>query len=353
MDFCVAYVVRRYLYWLYSLVVFAILKNNDVEVGGLYFKMNDQIAKILTNIAEVMIGKREVATLSLVALLAEGHILLEDVPGVGKTMMVRTLAKSIGTSFNRIQFTPDLLPSDVVGVSIYNPKTLEFEFRQGPIVGHIVLADEINRTSPKTQSALLEAMEEGTVTVDGETVHIPKPFFVMATQNPIEYEGTYSLPEAQLDRFLFKIQMGYPTFDEEVEVLRRAAHREPLKTLQSVMTIEELRTLQQQVKTVHIEDSVKAYIVDIVRQTRSDQHVYLGASPRASIALMRAAQSYAFMQGRHYVLPDDVQYLAKFVLSHRLILKQEARYEQIEAEEIVQRVVTRVAVPTQKAMNYE
>lgn len=353
MDFCVAYVVRRYLYWLYSLVVFAILKNNDVEVGGLYFKMNDQIAKILTNIDEVMIGKREVATLSLVALLAEGHILLEDVPGVGKTMMVRTLAKSIGTSFNRIQFTPDLLPSDVVGVSIYNPKTLEFEFRQGPIVGHIVLADEINRTSPKTQSALLEAMEEGTVTVDGETVHIPKPFFVMATQNPIEYEGTYSLPEAQLDRFLFKIQMGYPTFDEEVEVLRRAAHREPLKTLQSVMTIEELRTLQQQVKTVHIEDSVKAYIVDIVRQTRSDQHVYLGASPRASIALMRAAQSYAFMQGRHYVLPDDVQYLAKFVLSHRLILKQEARYEQIEAEEIVQRVVTRVAVPTQKAMNYE
>ena len=353
MDFCVAYDVRRYLNWLYSLVVFAILKNNDVEVGGFYFQMNDQIAKILTNIDEVMIGKREVATLSLVALLAEGHILLEDVPGVGKTMMVRTLAKSIGTSFNRIQFTPDLLPSDVVGVSIYNPKTLEFEFREGPIVGHIVLADEINRTSPKTQSALLEAMEEGTVTVDGETVHIPKPFFVMATQNPIEYEGTYSLPEAQLDRFLFKIQMGYPTFDEEVEVLRRAAHREPLKTLQSVMTIEELRALQQQVKTVHIEDSVKAYIVDIVRQTRSDQHVYLGASPRASIALMRASQSYAFMQGRSYVLPDDVQYLAKFVLSHRLILKQEARYEQIEAEEIVQRVVTRVAVPTQKAMNYE
>lgn len=315
--------------------------------------MNEQIAKILTNIDEVMIGKREVATLSVVALLAGGHVLLEDVPGVGKTMMVRTLAKSVGTEFKRIQFTPDLLPSDVVGVSIYNPKNLAFEFRPGPIVGHIVLADEINRTSPKTQSALLEAMEEGSVTVDGETVHIPKPFFVMATQNPIEYEGTYPLPEAQLDRFLLKIKMGYPTFDEEVEVLRRAEHREPLASLQSVVTIEELQQLQRDVKEVHIEDSMKRYIVELVRQTRLDQYVYLGASPRASIALMRAAQSYAFLQRRSYVLPDDVQYLAPFVLSHRLILKPEARYEQIEAEEIVHRVLTRVVVPTQKAMNYE
>lgn len=315
--------------------------------------MNEQIAKILTNIDEVMIGKREVATLSVVALLAGGHVLLEDVPGVGKTMMVRTLAKSVGTEFKRIQFTPDLLPSDVVGVSIYNPKNLAFEFRPGPIVGHIVLADEINRTSPKTQSALLEAMEEGSVTVDGETVHIPKPFFVMATQNPIEYEGTYPLPEAQLDRFLLKIKMGYPTFDEEVEVLCRAEHREPLASLQSVVTIEELQQLQRDVKEVHIEDSMKRYIVELVRQTRLDQYVYLGASPRASIALMRAAQSYAFLQRRSYVLPDDVQYLAPFVLSHRLILKPEARYEQIEAEEIVHRVLTRVVVPTQKAMNYE
>ena len=315
--------------------------------------MNEQIAHVLTNIDKVMIGKREVATLSIVALLAGGHVLLEDVPGVGKTMMVRTLAKSVGTEFNRIQFTPDLLPSDVVGVSIYNPKTLAFEFREGPIVGHIVLADEINRTSPKTQSALLEAMEEGSVTVDGETVHIPKPFFVMATQNPIEYEGTYPLPEAQLDRFLFKIKMGYPTFDEEVEVLRRAEHHEPITALQAVMTMEQLRDLQQHVKAVHIEDSIKAYIVDIVRHTRLDQYVYLGASPRASLALMRAAQSYAFVKGRSFVTPDDVQYLATFVLSHRLILKQEARYEQIEAEEIVQRVLTRVAVPTQKAMHYE
>ncbi|MBS7345927.1 MAG: MoxR family ATPase [Caryophanon sp.] len=315
--------------------------------------MNKQIEHVLTNIDQVMIGKREVATLSIVAMLAGGHVLLEDVPGVGKTMMVRTLAKSVGTDFKRIQFTPDLLPSDVVGVSIYNPKTLSFEFREGPIVGHIVLADEINRTSPKTQSALLEAMEEGSVTVDGETVHIPKPFFVMATQNPIEYEGTYPLPEAQLDRFLLKIKMGYPTFDEEVEVLRRAEHHEPITSLQSVITIDELRELQAQVKEVHIEDSIKAYIVDIVRNTRLDQYVYLGASPRASLALMRAAQSYAFVQGRSFVTPDDVQYLAKFVLSHRLILKQEARYEQIEAEEIVQRVLTRVAVPTQKAMHYE
>lgn len=315
--------------------------------------MNERVEIILKNIEQVMIGKREVAELSIVALLAGGHVLLEDVPGVGKTMMVRTLAKSVGAEFKRIQFTPDLLPSDVVGISIYNPKNLAFEFRKGPIVSHIVLADEINRTSPKTQSALLEAMEEGSVTVDGETVHIPKPFFVMATQNPIEYEGTYPLPEAQLDRFLLKIRMGYPSFEEEVEVLRRAEHTSPIMNLGEVVSVEELRQLQQEVKAVHIEDAVKAYIVELARNTRMDQYVYLGASPRASIALMRAAQSYAYMRGRSYVLPDDVQYLAPHVFSHRIILKPEARYEQIEAEEIVRRVLTRVSVPTQRAKQYD
>lgn len=315
--------------------------------------MNEQVAIILQNIEKVMIGKREVAELSVVALLAGGHVLLEDVPGVGKTMMVRALAKSVGADFKRIQFTPDLLPSDVVGVSIYNPKTLQFEFRQGPIVSHIVLADEINRTSPKTQSALLEAMEEGSVTVDGETIVIPKPFFVMATQNPIEYEGTYPLPEAQLDRFLLKISMGYPTFDEEIEILRRAEHASPIDTLQPVITVAQLYELQRAVKAVHIEENVKTYIVELARQTRQDQYVYLGVSPRASIALMRAAQAYAFMKGRSYVIPDDVQYLMPSVFSHRIILKPEARYEQIEQQEVVRRVLARVAVPTQKATQYE
>ncbi|OCS82501.1 AAA family ATPase [Caryophanon tenue] len=315
--------------------------------------MNEQVAIILQNIEKVMIGKREVAELSVVALLAGGHVLLEDVPGVGKTMMVRALAKSVGADFKRIQFTPDLLPSDVVGVSIYNPKTLQFEFRQGPIVSHIVLADEINRTSPKTQSALLEAMEEGSVTVDGETIVIPKPFFVMATQNPIEYEGTYPLPEAQLDRFLLKISMGYPTFDEEIEILRRAEHASPIDTLQPVITVAQLYELQRAVKAVHIEENVKTYIVELARQTRQDQYVYLGVSPRASIALMRAAQAYAFMKGRSYVIPDDVQYLMPSVFSHRIILKPEARYEQIEQQEVVRRVLARVAVPTQKAAQYE
>lgn len=315
--------------------------------------MNEQVAIILQNIEKVMIGKREVAELSVVALLAGGHVLLEDVPGVGKTMMVRALAKSVGADFKRIQFTPDLLPSDVVGVSIYNPKTLQFEFRQGPIVSHIVLADEINRTSPKTQSALLEAMEEGSVTVDGETIVIPKPFFVMATQNPIEYEGTYPLPEAQLDRFLLKISMGYPTFDEEIEILRRAEHASPIDILQPVITVAQLYELQRAVKAVHIEENVKTYIVELARQTRQDQYVYLGVSPRASIALMRAAQAYAFMKGRSYVIPDDVQYLMPSVFSHRIILKPEARYEQIEQQEVVRRVLARVAVPTQKAAQYE
>lgn len=310
--------------------------------------MHEQIKAIIENIETVMIGKREVAELSVVALLAGGHVLLEDVPGVGKTMMVRSLAKSVSARFRRIQFTPDLLPSDVVGVSIYNPKTLQFEFRPGPIMGNIVLADEINRTSPKTQSALLEGMEEASVTVDGETLAIQKPFFVMATQNPIEYEGTYPLPEAQLDRFLLKIRMGYPSAEEELEVLRRAQHKKPIEEIQAVLSLEELLTLQQQVQEVFIEDSVKSYIVEIARATRMDPQVYLGVSPRASIALMKASQAYALMRGRDFVKPDDVQYLAPFVFSHRLILQPEARYDGVKPESVLRKIIERETVPVKR-----
>lgn len=303
------------------------------------------IDKVLANIEKVMIGKRDIAELSLTALLAGGHVLLEDVPGVGKTMMVKALAKSIGASFKRIQFTPDLLPSDVLGVSIYNPREMEFEFRPGPIVGNIVLADEINRTSPKTQAALLESMEESSVTVDGETIRIPQPFFVMATQNPIEYEGTYPLPEAQLDRFLFKLKMGYPKRGEEIEVLSRAEKSVPIDHLETVLTIHELAELQQAVKEVNVDHTIKTYIVDCASETRNNPHVYLGVSPRGSLALMKSCQAYALIKGRTYVTPDDVKYLAPFVFGHRMILRSEAKYEGITANEIVERILTRVSVP--------
>lgn len=308
-----------------------------------------KLQAIIDNIEKVMIGKRHIAELSVVALLGQGHVLLEDVPGVGKTMMVRSLAKSVGATFKRIQFTPDLLPSDVLGVSIYNPKDMEFEFRPGPIMGNIVLADEINRTSPKTQAALLEGMEEAAVTVDGETIEIPKPFFVMATQNPIEYEGTYPLPEAQLDRFLLKLKMGYPDILDEIEVLRRAESTKPIETLTSVVTLEELIHLQQEVKEIHVDDLVKQYIVTLAQATREHPYVYLGASPRGSIALMKAAQAYTLLKGRTFVTPDDIQYLAPFVFSHRLILKPEARYDNVSAEDIVGRIVLNTAVPTRKS----
>ncbi|MFD6438991.1 AAA family ATPase, partial [Peribacillus sp. NPDC060186] len=290
------------------------------------------------------------AELSIVALLSGGHVLLEDVPGVGKTVMVKALARSIGANFKRIQFTPDLLPSDVTGVSIFNPKEQEFIFRPGPIMGHIILADEINRTSPKTQSALLEAMEEASVTVDGVTRGLEKPFFVMATQNPIEYEGTYPLPEAQLDRFLLKMKMGYPGVDEEIEVLHRAQYTEPLEELESVITLEELIALQEEAKAVIVDDTIKRYIVDLANQSRTHEKVYLGVSPRGSIALMKAAQAYALLQGRDYVLPDDVQYLVPFVFAHRLILKPEANYEGVDAGMVIHEIVATTQVPVKRAV---
>lgn len=307
------------------------------------------VEKIITNIEKLMVGKRKETILALTALLAEGHVLLEDVPGVGKTMLVRALSKSIDADYKRIQFTPDLLPSDVTGVSIYNPKELQFEFKPGPIMGNFVLADEINRTSPKTQSALLESMEEGTITIDGITRSLPKPFFVMATQNPVEYEGTYPLPEAQLDRFLLKLRMGYPTPEEEFEILNRMEKTNPLSHLQAITTIKELLYLQQSIREVSMDKAIKHYIVKLVTQTRSYSSIHLGASPRGSIALMKASQAYAFIHGRNYVIPDDVKFLAPYVLAHRLILKMEARFEGITGEQVIAKIVARTTVPTQRA----
>ncbi|MBS3681211.1 MoxR family ATPase [Ornithinibacillus massiliensis] len=309
---------------------------------------NEKVGKVIENINKVMIGKEDVAVLSLVALLAEGHVLLEDVPGVGKTMLVRTLAKSLDCDFKRIQFTPDLLPSDVTGVSIYNPKEMEFEFRGGPILGNIVLADEINRTSPKTQSALLEGMEEKSVTVDGKTIPLQKPFFVMATQNPIEYEGTYPLPEAQLDRFILKLTMGYPSLENELEMLERISKEHPIETISPVMSKEELVLIQEEVRQVYIEKNVQQYIVNLVRETRNHDDIFLGVSPRGSIALMRAAKAYAYINGRDFVLPDDVKYLAPYVLTHRIILTSEAKYDGKTARQIVEQVVKQTFVPIRK-----
>ncbi|WP_106494708.1 AAA family ATPase [Lentibacillus sp. Marseille-P4043] len=309
---------------------------------------NEKIENVLSNINRVMIGKDEVATLSLVALLAQGHVLLEDVPGVGKTMLVRTLAKSLDCEFSRIQFTPDLLPSDVTGISIYNPKELEFEFRAGPILGNIVLADEINRTSPKTQSSLLEGMEEKNITVDGNTIPLKQPFFVMATQNPIEYEGTYPLPEAQLDRFLLKLKMGYPTLEEEMEILERTATRHPIETINAVMTKDQLIEAQTEVQHVYIDQNVQRYIVNLATATREHSAIYLGASPRASIALMKAAKAYAYIYARDYVVPDDVKYLAPYVLAHRIILTSEAKYDGLSSEQVIQSIIRNAHIPIRK-----
>lgn len=301
--------------------------------------------RIAENVERVIVGKGREVRLVLVALLCRGHVLIEDVPGVGKTVLAKAIARSIGSTFKRIQFTPDLLPSDITGVNIFNQQTGRFEFRPGPVVAHIVLADEINRATPKTQSALLEAMEEGQVTVDGVTYPLPEPFVVLATENPIEYEGTFPLPEAQLDRFLIRISLGYPTRKGEIEMLSRQHYEHPLDRLGQVVSLEELRVAQKQVRQVYIDELLKEYLVAIVEATRRHEDVYLGAGPRGSLALYNAARAWAAMQGRDFVIPDDIKELAEPTLAHRIIVSPAARMRNVEARTIVREILDHIPVP--------
>ena len=301
--------------------------------------------RIIQNVEKVIFGKERELLYTLIGLLCQGHILIEDVPGVGKTMLAKALARSIGGNFSRIQFTPDMPPSDVTGVSVFNQRTNEFEFRPGPIMAQIVLADEINRATPKTQSALLEAMEEKQVTVDGTTYQLARPFLVLATQNPIEYEGTFPLPEAQLDRFILRIRLGYPAASDELLMLDAQQYNHPVESLEQVVSIEDLMQIQQAIKEVYIDKQVKQYIVEITRATREHEEVYLGASPRGSLALYRTCQARAALAGRDHVLPDDVKEMAPLTLAHRIIVGPSARIKDISQEEIVQDVMRRVPVP--------
>lgn len=301
--------------------------------------------RMIDNVATVIVGKRDAIELVVVALLADGHILIEDVPGVGKTTLAKAIARSVGLSFKRVQFTPDLLPSDVTGVTIFNQKTSEFEFREGPVMAQIVLADEVNRATPKTQSALLEAMEERQITVDGTTYELPAPFLVLATQNPIEYEGTFPLPEAQLDRFLMRVNLGYPDRPDELKVLASLQRERPIDDIQQVVTLEEVFAAQEAVKDVYVDPLVSNYIVDISRATREHNDVYLGASPRGSLGLFRAAQALAAVAGRDYVVPDDVKRLVESVLSHRVIVSPAARIRSVDTRAIVAGILDYVPVP--------
>ena len=300
---------------------------------------------VIDNIESVIVGKRDAVQLAVISLLCQGHLLIEDVPGVGKTMLARSLARSLGCSFSRIQFTPDMLPSDVTGVSIYNQVSHEFEFRAGPVMAQIVLSDEINRATPKTQAALLEAMEERQITVDGITHMLPLPFMVLATQNPIEYEGTFPLPEAQLDRFLLRLELGYPQIQDEISILDNQQFRHPFNTLEQVVSAEQLSEAQEAVKQVFVSAPVKRYIVELVRATRVHQDVYLGASPRGSLALYRTGQARAALDGRDYVLPDDIKALALPTMVHRVILGPAARLRDIGAGQVLQEILGKTPVP--------
>lgn len=307
--------------------------------------VQDFSERLISNIEKVIIGKRASVELSVITLLCQGHLLIEDVPGVGKTMLARSVARSIGCSFSRIQFTPDMLPSDVTGVSIYNQVNREFEFRPGPIMAQIVLSDEINRATPKTQAALLEAMEERQVTVDGVTHLLPKPFMVMATQNPIEYEGTFPLPEAQLDRFLLRVTLGYPESADEIHVLERQQFQHPIEILDNVISEDEVLQAQEEVKSVHVSPEIKQYMVEMTRRTREFPDVYLGASPRGSLTLFRTCQARAAIFGRDFVLPDDVKALAEAALCHRVILGPAARLRDLDASEVIREILNSVPVP--------
>ncbi|MHA6484813.1 AAA family ATPase [Paenibacillus sp. strain BS8-2] len=302
-------------------------------------------SSILANLNSCILGKNEEIERLLIAVLAGGHVLLEDVPGTGKTQLVKALAKSIGGQFRRIQCNPDLLPTDITGVSIYHPKQETFLFRPGPVMANILLADEINRATTKTQSALLEAMEEGHVTVDGETYELPQPFILLATQNPIEFEGTYTLPEAQLDRFMMKLSLGYPSEADEQGMIAGNRGIQPSESIQPILDASDMAIIQQQVLQVHIDDAVGQYLVSVIRSTREHPQVLLGASPRATIALARAAKACAYLNQRKYVTPDDIKSLAPYVLSHRLLLRTEARMNGLRADHVVEQVLQSVKVP--------
>jgi len=301
--------------------------------------------RIVDNVSKVIVGKRPVIEYALAALIAQGHILIEDVPGVGKTMLAKSMSISVGCNFKRIQFTPDLLPSDVAGISVYNQASGEFQFRPGPIMSEVVLADEINRATPKTQSALLEAMEELQVTVDGETHHLKHPFVVMATQNPIEYEGTFPLPEAQLDRFLMRIGLGYPAFEEELTVIEQQEHAHPINTLEAVATPQDVIGLQEAAREVYVDRLVREYIVHLTEATREHRDVSLGASPRASLGLFRAARALALVLDRDYVIPDDIKTLAAPVIAHRIILSPSARMRGVRSADLVSDLLNTLTVP--------
>ena len=302
-------------------------------------------ATVLRNIGRVIVGKEEVAELALIALLCEGHVLIEDVPGIGKTTLAKTIARSLGCTFSRIQFTPDLLPSDVTGISYFNQRKQEFEFRPGPVMAQVLLADEINRATPRTQSALLEAMQERQLTVDGVTYELPRPFLVLATQNPIELEGTFPLPEAQIDRFLMQIRLGYPDEEEENAILLRFEQEDPLDTLEAVVTGDALLKMQGAVRRVRVERSVREYLVRVVRATREHPAVDLGVSPRGTLALYRSCQALSAVRGRDFVVPDDVKYLAPWVLTHRIHINPQTRLRGRHPEEVVSEIVNGVPVP--------
>ena len=306
---------------------------------------NTKVIEMIHNIEKVIVGKREVIEFTLIALLAGGHLLLEDVPGVGKTTLAKTIAQTVDCGFTRIQFTPDTLPSDVTGISIYNMQTGKFEFSKGAVMNHIILADEINRTSPKTQASLLEAMEERQVTVDGTTYQLEKPFMVIATQNPIDYLGTYSLPEAQLDRFMMKITIGYPQASEEKQMAERFLNHQLKQTLKAVVDRETVIQMQKEVEDIKVSKDLISYITKIVGETRYDSNITLGASPRATLALLRASQAWAYMKGRDYCIPDDILKLISPVISHRIILSPEARLSQHKVEKVLKNIIAKIPVP--------
>lgn len=301
--------------------------------------------KIISNVETVIVGKHQEVELAVIAFLCQGHLLIEDVPGVGKTMLARSIARSLGCTFKRIQFTPDLLPSDITGVSIYNQKSGDFEFRPGPILANIVLADELNRASPKTQAALLECMEERQLTVDGSTYKLPVPFWVMATQNSVEYQGTFPLPEAQLDRFMLRLNLGYPGFEAEVTMIERQRQAHPIESLSQVAELSQLLAAQKAVAEVYVDPLIKQYLVSLVEATRQHPSVALGASPRGSLALFRSAQARALLKGRDYVLPDDVKAMAVAALAHRLILSPSSRMKGLNSRGVVAEVIGSVPVP--------